>query len=68
MDLKLPVMGGLDATRIIREINPGLPIIAITAYAMDADKQKALQAGCAAYLSKPYSKEELMKLLNKFLG
>lgn len=68
MDLKLPVMGGLEATRIIREIKPGLPIIAITAYAMDADKQRALQAGCVAYLSKPYSKEELMKLLNKFLG
>lgn len=68
MDLKLPVMGGLDATRHIRELKPGLPVIAITAYAMDADKQKALQAGCAAYLSKPYSKEDLMKLLNKFLG
>lgn len=67
MDLKLPVLGGLEASRLIKQNRPELPIIAITAYAMDADREKALAAGCDAYLSKPYTKEELTAVLAQFV-
>lgn len=67
MDLKLPVLGGLEASRMIKQNRPELPIIAITAYAMDTDREKALAAGCDAYLSKPYSKEELIAVLAQFV-
>ncbi len=67
MDLKLPVLGGLEASRLIKQNRPDLPIIAITAYAMDTDREKALAAGCDAYLSKPYSKEQLTSVLEQFV-
>jgi CheY-like chemotaxis protein len=63
MDLKMPGMDGFEATRIIRSFNASLPIIAITAYAMNGDEQRALDAGCNAYLSKPLKKERLFEKL-----
>ena len=67
MDIKLPGnYDGLDATRIIREMNQEVPIIAQTAYAMESDKTKALEAGCNDYISKPYSPGNLKSLIRKY--
>ena len=48
-------------------MKPGLPVIAQTAYAQMGDREKAIQAGCDDYISKPISEEKLMELLNKYL-
>ncbi len=68
MDIKLPVLNGFDATRQIKAIRQDVPIIAITAYALRGDKEKALDAGCDAYLAKPFLKEELISLINKHIS
>ena len=60
MDIKMPVMDGIEATHEIRKINSDIPIIAQTAFALSGDKEKALQAGCNHYLSKPINRHELM--------
>ena len=67
MDLKMPVMNGYEATRLIREANPILPIIAQTAYAMPADRDAAIDAGCNELLTKPIRKEELFKTIERCL-
>lgn len=67
MDMKMPNLNGLDATKIIRELSPGIPIIALTAYAYEHDKQAALDAGCNDFLIKPYTQEILKELINKYL-
>lgn len=68
MDMKMPVMGGLEATREIRTFMPDIPIIAQTAYVSSADENDAYQAGCNHFLSKPVSKEKLINLVSKVLG
>lgn len=68
MDIKLPGMNGYEATEHIRRIKPNLPVIAITAYAMDDDKRKAFSAGCNDYISKPFNKEDLIPVLNKYFA
>ncbi len=69
MDIQLPKMSGLEVTRKLREIPEfsRTPIIAITAYAMKGDKEKALNAGCNAYLSKPIKALDLPGLIAKML-
>ena len=62
MDMKMPVMGGLEATRRIREFDPEMPIIALTANAFDSDRTLAMEAGCNAFLTKPLKKSELLEL------
>ena len=69
MDLSLPVMDGWDATRCLRA-DPELktiPVIALTAHAMRGDEERALAAGCDAYLSKPIDEDRLLSLLEQFL-
>lgn len=66
MDIKMPIMDGLEATKIIKTFRPELPVIAITAYAMSGDEQKALDAGCNDYLSKPVSMKTLVAKLEAF--
>jgi CheY-like chemotaxis protein len=66
MDLKMPVMDGFEATRIIRSNHPGLPVIALTAYAMGGDENKAIQAGCSDYLTKPLKRELLLHKLTQY--
>jgi two-component system sensor histidine kinase EvgS len=68
MDLKLPLLSGYDATRKIKAIKQDVPVIAITAYALRGDKEKALQAGCDAYLAKPFIKEELLTIIERFVA
>ena len=67
MDIKMPNVNGLDATRQIKAIRPQLPVIAQTAYAMQDDEYKALQAGCNDYISKPIDASKLIGLMKKYL-
>jgi CheY-like chemotaxis protein len=67
MDLRMPEMDGLEATRIIRQRWPdeGPKVIAITAHALEGDKEKCLDAGMDDYISKPVKLEELALMLSK---
>ena len=64
MDLKMPVMDGLVATRKIREFNSDIPIVALTANAFDTDRASAVDAGCNAFLPKPVKRKQLFELLS----
>lgn len=66
MDLKMPVMDGFEATRLIKASRPDLPIIAVTAYAMPGDKELAFEAGCVDYISKPFSSVILQEKLRLY--
>ncbi len=68
MDIKMPIMNGIEATKKIKEIRPDLPVIAITAHAQTGDEQRMLDAGCDAYASKPVSCEKLNMLINTYIS
>jgi PAS domain S-box-containing protein len=68
MDIKIPEIDGLEATHKIKLINPNIPVIAITAYAMTGDEERVLAAGCDGYLSKPISKEKLLFKIAEFVN
>ncbi len=67
MDLKMPVMDGYEATRQIKTLNPELPVIAITAYAMSGDEVNARQAGCDDYLAKPFTSEIFLRKIESYM-
>lgn len=67
MDMKMPNLDGLDATRIIRQLSKDVPIIALTAYAFEHDKQAALEAGCNDFLTKPYTQEMIKGMIEKYI-
>jgi len=67
MDLKMPIMNGFEATKLIKEFRLGLPIVAQTAYTTNEDKEKAFSAGCDDFISKPISEETLNEIMNKYL-
>ncbi len=67
MDIKMPVLSGIEAIKLIRQLNPDIPIIAQTAYAMQEDKELILQSGCNDYLPKPIKTNELINKLNQYL-
>jgi two-component system cell cycle response regulator DivK len=69
MDIQLPLVDGYEATRNIKR-DPELkdiPIIAVTSYALSGDEQKAREAGCDAYMAKPYSPRALLARIEQFL-
>jgi len=68
MDIKMPIMDGVEATKILRSRGNQIPIIAQTAYAFSEDKQKMLNSGFNDYISKPIRKEELLWLMGKWLN
>jgi PAS domain S-box-containing protein len=67
MDIKMPEIDGLEATRQIKLLNSNVPVVAITAYAMSGDEERILAAGCDGYLSKPISKKSLMGKMAEFI-
>lgn len=67
MDIKLPEIDGIMATKEIRKFNPDIPIIAQTAHDLDGDEEKCKLAGCNAYITKPLNPALLMKYVTKFL-
>ena len=66
MDIKMPRMDGLEATHIIRSYSKEVPIIALTAYAFETDKELALEMGCNDFVTKPVSERTLRKALDKY--
>jgi len=70
MDIQLPVLDGYEATRRIKA-NPRLtsiPVIAVTSYALSGDEEKAMEAGCDAYVTKPFSPRQLLAKVHAFLS
>lgn len=67
MDIKMPVVDGLEATRQIKLINKDIPVVAITAYAMAGDELRILAAGCDNYLSKPLNKKTFLETIEKYI-
>jgi CheY-like chemotaxis protein len=63
MDVSLPEMDGLEATRLIKRDQPDLPIVALTAHAMERDRERTHSAGCDGFLSKPYQIPELLAIV-----
>jgi PAS domain S-box-containing protein len=68
MDIKMPILDGHEAAKLLKTQGCKAPIIAQTAYAMSGDKLKALNSGCDDYIAKPIRKENLMQLLHKYIG
>ena len=67
MDINMPIMNGYDATKSIKKLVPNLPIIAQTAYSTPEDKEKAFNAGCNDFITKPISKQVLNSVIQKYL-
>jgi len=67
IDIKMPEMDGCEVTREIRKINQQVPIIAQTAFALELERIKALEAGCNAYLTKPIMQNKLLEMIGSFL-
>jgi two-component system, sensor histidine kinase and response regulator len=69
MDVQMPVMDGMEATRVLRR-DPrwkNLPVIAMTAHAMNGDKERCLEAGMNAYIAKPVQPNHLISMIEKYL-
>jgi two-component system cell cycle response regulator DivK len=70
MDIQMPVMDGYEATRQIKA-NPelkGIPILAVTSYALSGDEEKARAAGCDGYIAKPYSPRQMLAKVREIVG
>lgn len=68
MDVRMPEMDGLDATRIIKEVNNKVPIIILSAYAFPENIREAKAAGCDEFMAKPFNVEDLIEKINHFIG
>ena len=70
LDISLPVMDGYEVTRAVRAdaAMAAIPIIAVTAHAMVGDEERALEAGCSDYLSKPIDEDELWAKVTRLIG
>ena len=68
MDIRMPVMDGLVAIKIIRQLFPAIPVIAVTAYATDKDRLRIMEAGFNDYIVKPIDKQILFKKMEGYLA
>lgn len=69
MDIQLPGLDGLSATRILKgdKQTRDIPIVAVTSFAMEGDRQKAIEAGCTGYISKPLDTRTFLSEVGTFL-
>lgn len=67
MDIRMPEMNGLDATRIIKEVSPETPVIALSAFAFEENIKEARAAGCDHFMAKPFRVEELIETIGRYL-
>ena len=67
MDIRMPEMNGLDATRIIKEVNHDIPVIALSAYAFDENIREAKAAGCDEFMAKPFRVEDLLDTVERYI-
>ncbi|HEX2934545.1 MAG TPA: response regulator [Bacteroidales bacterium] len=67
MDIRLPIMNGFDSIRLIKKYEPTIPIITLTASAMNEDRMNAIDAGCDAFVTKPILPDELIGVIEYFL-
>lgn len=68
MDIRMPEMNGLDATRIIKEVSPDTPVIALSAYAFEENIKEAKAAGCDYFMAKPFRVEDLIEIIKQYIG
>jgi len=70
MDVQLPKLSGLEATRRIRAdpLLAQIPVIAITSFALSGDDRLAIEAGCNAYIAKPFRPRDLLEMIRRFIG
>lgn len=70
MDVQMPVMDGLEATKILKAdpVTNDIPIVALTASAMRGDEEKTLEAGCDAYMTKPIDIKEFLRMVAEYLA
>ena len=68
MDIKMPIMDGLTATKKIKALHSSVPIIAQTAYTLSDDREKCMEIGCVAFLTKPIRKKELLTAILEHLS
>lgn len=68
MDIKMPILDGIEATTEIRKFNPDIPIVALTANAFDSDRQTAFEVGCNDFLSKPVASDQCLATIRKIIG
>jgi PAS domain S-box-containing protein len=67
MDIQLPDINGYEVTKQLKKINKDIPVIAQTAFALEGDKEKSLEAGCDDYITKPIKPKKLLSLIDKYL-
>ncbi len=67
LDIRMPVMSGLEALAELRKLHPTLPVIAQTAYAMSEERKRCLDSGCDDFISKPINKKALLKMIGYYL-
>lgn len=67
MDIRMPEMNGLDATRIIKEVRSDVPVVALSAYAFEENIRDAKQAGCDEFMAKPFKVEDLIEMVKRYL-
>jgi CheY-like chemotaxis protein len=68
MDIQIPEINGYEASRLIRQFNEDVIIIAQTAFALASDHEKALEAGCNSHITKPIQKDQLMKVVLEMIA
>jgi|SRR5271157_2762898 len=70
MDIRLDGMDGLEATRRLKAdpVFASIPVVGVSAYAMEEDMERASRAGCSGYIRKPFTKKELVEIVRKFAG
>ena len=68
MDIRMPEMNGLDATRIIKEVNQATPVIALSAFAFEENIKEAKAAGCDDFMAKPFRVEDLIEIVKRYIG